>query len=146
MKRLIWPLVAIVATFALGVVSTLAITNHAEQRAIIRAQAATSAATSITLFLVSVILGMGLLAVSVVALSYWLRQRQKRARLEDALQQAQIYALLGGAHPPAPRRRPAAPSMPAPGGNIVILPGQPSPQHWGGPRGGGGTEGGWEVL
>ena len=130
MKRSTWPLIAVAAIFALGIVSTLAITDHAEQRAVIRAQTATSAATSIILFLVVVILGMGLLAVGVVALSYWLRQRQKQARLEDALQQAQIYALLGGARPPAPRRRPPAPSMPAPSGNIIVLPGggqQPAP-------------------
>ena len=123
-----WPLIAILAVFTLGVVSALAITNHAKQQAVIRTQAATSAATSITLFLVLVILGMALLAAVVVGLSCWLRQRQKRARLEDALRQAQIYALLQGARLPAPQRS-ATPAQA--GGNILVFPGsgqQPTPQ------------------
>ena len=128
MKRLTWPLIAVVTIFALGVVSALAITDHTEQQAVIRTQAAASAATTITVFLLTVILVLMLATIGTVIGSQWWKRRQKRARLEDALQQAQIYALLQGARLPAPRW-PATPAQA--GGNIIVLPGggqQPTPQ------------------
>ena len=124
MKRSTWPLIAILAVFTLGVVSALAITNHAKQQAVIRTQAATSAATSITLFLVLVILGIALLAAVVVGLSCWLRQRQEREKVRKAMQQAQIYALLSSARlPRTSAGRARVPGLDQPGGNIVIFPG-----------------------
>ena len=122
MKKAIWPIVAIVAVFALGVVTTLAITDHAEQRAVIRAQAQTSAATSITLFLVVAIIAVGVAAAAVVAASYWLRRWQENEKMRKAAQQAQVYSLLQGARPPAPRRtaRPAMPAQAVP--NILVFP------------------------
>lgn len=125
MKRLTWPIIAIVAVFVLGVVVTLAVSDHAEQQRVIRQQAQTSAAMSITLFLVAVILTVILLAGGVVAGRHWLQGYREREKIRKALQQARVYALLQGARPPTPRR----PSMPAQaGGNIVILPGQQRPQ------------------
>jgi hypothetical protein len=137
MKRLAWPTIAIAAVFALGAATALAITGHAEQRAIIRAQAATSAATSITLFLVAIIALPVIGAVGALALAAWLRGREKRARLEDALSAAQIYGALQG-RPATPRRR-AMPRQSTAGGNILVFPsGQPTPQVTIGDE--------WEVL
>jgi len=128
MKRLIWPAIAILAVFALGAVTMLAVTDHAEQRAIIRAQATTSAATSITLFLAVIIILVGGLAVAVVAASYWLRRWGEREKMRKTLEQAQVYAMLQGAQLPAPRR-PAMPHHAATGGNTYVFPqGQQAPQ------------------
>lgn len=124
MKRSTWPLIAILAVFTLGVVSALAITNHAKQQAVIRTQTATSAATSITLFLVLVILGIALLAAVVVGLSCWLRQRQEREKMRKILHQAQIYALLSGARSPRTSAgRAGVPGLDQASGNIVVFPG-----------------------
>ena len=124
MKRLAWPIIAIVAVFALGVITTLSLANHAEQRAVIRAQAQTSAATSITVFLLAVILSIVLLAVILAIGLAWWQRYQKRAKVQDALYQAQVYALLqGGAGLPAGERS-ARPLIPAPaGGNVLVFPG-----------------------
>lgn len=123
MKRLIWPAVAMLAIFTLGVVAALAVTGHARQQAVIRAQAQTSAATSITVFLLAVILSIVLLAGGVALTLAWWQRYQKRARLEDAVQQAQVYALLNGARLPAGGRS-ARPAMPAQaGGNVLVFPG-----------------------
>lgn len=122
MKRIIWPIIALVSIFALGAMTALAISDHAEQRAIIRAQATTSAATSITLFLVVAILAIGGLAVAVVGLSCWLRRWQENDKMRKTAQQAQIYAMLQGAQLPSPRR-PARPAMPAQSSpNILVFP------------------------
>lgn len=132
MKRSTWPLIAILAVFTLGVVSALAITNHAKQQAVIRTQAATSAATSITLFLVMILLGLALLAAGVVGISCWLKQRQEREKMQRALRQAQIYALLQGARSPRTSDgRAGVPGLDQANGNIIVFPGgsqQPAPQ------------------
>jgi len=135
--------VAIVAVFLLGVVVALAVSDHAEQRAIVRAQAATSAATSITIFLLAVILSIVLLAGGVFIGWHWLRVYREREKMRKAVQQAQVYALLNGARLPAGGGA-ARPSIPAPaGGNVLVFPGgqqapsvseQPEPLP------------GWEVL
>ena len=123
MKRLIWPIIALAAVFLLGVVVALAVSDHAEQQAVIRAQATTSAATSITLFLVAVILAIVLLAGGAALTLAWWTRYQKRARLAEAVQQAQVYALLQGARLPTGERS-ARPSIPAPaGGNVLVFPG-----------------------
>jgi len=120
MKRLIWPIVALLAIFALGAVVALAVTGHAQQQAVIRTQAATSAATSIIAFLLAVILALVLAVTGAVVGRQWWKRHQRRERMREALTQAQVYALLQGARLPAPRR----PSMPAQaGGNVIVLPG-----------------------
>jgi len=119
MKRLIWPIVALLAIFALGAVVALAVTGHAQQQAVIRTQAATSAATSIIAFLLAVILALVLAVTGAAIGRQWWKRHQRREKMREALAQAQVYALLQGARlPPAPRR----PSMPA-GGNVIVLPG-----------------------
>lgn len=123
MKRLIWPIVAMLAIFILGVVVALSLSAHAQQQAVIRAQATTSAATSITLFLLAVISSIVLLAGGVVIGLAWWTRYQERERMRKAVQQAQVYALLNGARLPA-GGHPARPSIPAPaGGNVLVFPG-----------------------
>ena len=141
MKRLICPLIALVAIFALGAVTTLAITDYAEQRTIVRTQTTTSAATSITLFLVVTLLALGGLAAAVVSASYWLHRWGEREKMRKAMDQAQIYALLQGAQLPAPRR----PTMShhAGGGNTFVFPQQQTPQL---PVVSDPNVGGWEVV
>ncbi len=127
MKKAIWPAIAILAVFVLGVVTTLALQARAETRAIIRAQAATSAATSITIFLVVTLLAMGGLAVAVIAASCYLRRWGEREKMRKAMGQAQIYAMLQGAQLPAPRR-PSMTSQADGGGNTFVFPQQPAAQ------------------
>ena len=115
MKHAIWPAIALLAVFALGVVTALALQDHAEQRA----QATTSAATSIILFLVVTIILVAGLAAAAVAAAYWLRRWQENEKMHKALQQAQIYSLLQGARSPSLRRA-AMPSQA--GGNIIVFP------------------------
>lgn len=123
-KRLIWPIIALAAVFLLGVVVALSVSDHAEQRAVIRAQATQSAATSITLFLLAVILSIVLLAGGVVIGWHWLRGYQEREKMRKAVQQAQVYALLNGARLPTGGHS-ARPSIPAPaGGNVLVFPGE----------------------
>ncbi|MDY6877353.1 MAG: hypothetical protein SWK90_14275 [Chloroflexota bacterium] len=127
MKRWIWPVIALVAVFVLGVVVALSLSDHAEQRAVIRAQAQTSAAMSITLFLAVVILTLVLLAGGVIIGGQWWKRRQRQAKMQDALAQAQIYSLLNGARLPAggrPTARPSIPAQQAGGSNVIIVPGQ----------------------
>jgi len=125
---------AVAMTVAWALTEQARATRQAAEAATVAAagQATMSAATSITLFLMMVILGMALLVGGTVGLSCWLRQRQKRARLEDALQQAQIYALLQGARSPRTfGSRAGTPGLAQAGGNILVFPGsgqQPTPQ------------------
>lgn len=131
MKRIIWPIIATLAVFTLGVVVTLSLSDHAEQQRVIRAQAQTSAATSITLFLLVIILSVVLLAGGVAIGWHWLRGYQEREKMRKAVQQAQVYALLNGAHSAAGvHHNTARPSIPAPtgGGNVLVFPsGQQAP-------------------
>lgn len=119
MKRMLWPVIALVAVFALGAVTALGVTDHAEQRAVIRAQARTSAATTITLFLVVTIILVAGFAAAVGGAAYWLRRWGEREQMRKAAQQAQIYAMLQGARSPSPRR-PAMPHQASP--NILVFP------------------------
>jgi len=136
MKTSTWATIALVVVFTLGAVTALAITDRAEQ-------AQTSAATSITRFLLAVIGLAVVAAVGAVVGWRWLQGYQERQKMQRAIQQAQVYAALQGARPPAGRT--ARPSTPAqPGGNVFILPGgqQTTPvQHDTGP-----SNGGWEVV
>ena len=132
MKRSTWPLIAIVAVFTLGIVSALVITNHAEQQAAVQTATATSAATSIITFLVTVILALVLAAVGVVIGWQWWKHRQRRQKMQDALHQAQIYALLQGAQSPRTSAgRARVPGLDQAGGNTIVFPGsgqQTAPQ------------------
>jgi len=128
MKKAIWPAIAILVVFALGVVTTLALQARAETRAIIRAQTVMSAATSITLFLVVVLLAMGGLTAAVVAAFCYLRWWGEREKMRKTMDQAQVYAMLQGTQLPAPRRA-AMPHQAATGGNTYVFPqGQQIPQ------------------
>lgn len=93
-------------------------TRQAAQAATVAA--ATSAATTIILFLLVVILAMVLAAVGAVLGWHWLQGYRERQRMQKALQQAQIYALLSGTRPSAGRiPRPAMPAR-----DILVFPGQ----------------------
>ena len=127
-----WTLVAIIATFALGVVTVLVIADHAKQQAAAQTATVTSAATSIITFLVTVILALVLAAVGAVIGWQWWKHRQRRQKMQDALHQAQIYALLSGARSPRTSAgRARVPGLDQPGGNTIVFPGsgqQPTPQ------------------
>jgi len=58
-----------------------------------------SAATSVRLFLWSVIIGAVLAIVGIGLALQWWTERQKQQRRQDTLEQAQIYALLTGPNP-----------------------------------------------
>ena len=119
-----WALVAIVATFALGVVTILVIADHAEQQAAVQTATATSAATSIITFLVTIILALVLAAVGAVIGWQWWKHRQRRQKMQDALHQAQIYALLSGARSlRTSAGRAGVPGLDQASGNIIVLPG-----------------------
>ncbi len=80
-----------------------------------------SAAGSIILFLMLVIIGLVASGVGmVVGYQRW-KQRQKREKMRGALEQAQVYSLLLDARPTAPRR----PSPRQAGGNVIVIPGAP---------------------
>lgn len=123
MRRLVWPVVAIVAVFLLGVVVALVVGDHVEQRAIVRTQARTSAAMSITLFLVVVILLMVLVVGGGAVGWLWWKGYRRREKLREAVAQAQVYALLNGARLPAGggAGRPSTPVQA--GGNTFVFPG-----------------------
>ena len=79
-----------------------------------------SAATSIICFLLAVIAGLLLTTASAVLAWQWWKARQKRARLQEALQQAQIYALMGGERLPTGLARRRLPYSQG-GGNVIVL-------------------------
>jgi hypothetical protein len=74
-------------------------------------QAMTSAAMSVTLFLVILLLIL-VLAIAGVAFAWtwWQRQRKREGYLK-ILRQAQVYAAMQGRRLPGPARRPAYPAM-----------------------------------
>jgi len=78
-----------------------------------------SAATSIIIFLLMIILGTGLTSAGVIIGWHWYQGYRKRRQLQDTLYQAQIYALLNGARMPAGPRQPTLPQQ----GNILVFPG-----------------------
>jgi hypothetical protein len=93
----------------------------------------TSAAVAVRRFLVGLIV-VGVLGTvgAVVGRHLW-QERQERARLQDALDQAQVYALMSGERLPQglPRR------LTQGGGNVIVVGGQeaptqarPQPQPW----------------
>jgi hypothetical protein len=79
-------------------------------------QAMTSAATSITLFLVILFLVLVLFIAGVAFAWTWWQKRQRQEQTVDMLRQAQVYAALQGRRLPGLARQPAYPTMqPLPG-------------------------------
>ena len=83
-----------------------------------------SAAVAVRRFLVGVIVAGALSTVgAVVGRRLW-KDYQKRARIQEALTQAQVYAIVSGERLPQgmPRR------LPQGGGNVIVVGGQETPQ------------------
>jgi len=85
-------------------------------------QTAISAAMSIIVFLLVIIVALVVAAVSTVVGWQWWKRYQKRQKMRDVLEQAQLYALLQGTRLPSPRS--TAGALPQqPGSNILVFPG-----------------------
>ena len=67
-----------------------------------------SAAGSIILFLILLILGKVLTLAATVASWLWWKEHRRRERLQETLRQAQLYAALGGQRLPSRRVAPQA--------------------------------------
>jgi hypothetical protein len=80
-----------------------------------------SAAASITLFLMGVLAFVVVTIVVVVVGREWWQERRRQARLREALQQAQLYALLSGERVPTGS---AQVRFPQRGGNVILIGGQ----------------------
>jgi hypothetical protein len=87
-----------------------------------------SAAVSVTLFLLILILVLILAVTGAVAAWLWWQKRQKQAQWQEALRQAQLYAILSGGSPPAHRQVPSYPAHQGMGGPVIVFPGQQHPQ------------------
>lgn len=121
MRHAGWILAAFAAVFVVGFLAALALTDHVHQQEVIRAQATTTAAATITTFLVAVIAGLLLITVVAVSVWLWLKRRQERARLDAVLRQAQIYALLCAQRLPGrPAHLSGLPQQA--GGNVFVFP------------------------
>ena len=84
----------------------------------------TSAAVAVRRFLVGLIVVGVMSTMSAVLGRHLWQEHQKQARLQDALTQAQVYALLSGERLPQglPRR------LAQGGGNVIVVGGQETPQ------------------
>jgi hypothetical protein len=87
-----------------------------------------SAAVSITLFLLVLILVLILAVAGAVAAWLWWQRRQKQMQWQEALRQAQLYAILSGGSPPAHRQVPSYTAHQGVGGPVIVFPGQQHPQ------------------
>ena len=124
-----WPLLAIVAVFGLGFVVALSIATRPRPVVVeVTQRAGPSAATTIITFLVLVILGLILAVAGGVFMMTWNKRRRRQAEMEDALAQAQAYALLQGAKPPAPRGGGLSPYAQPNSGPVIVV-GSPGPQY-----------------
>jgi len=125
-----WPLLAIVAVFGLGFVMALSVVARPRPVVVeVAPKAGPSAAMTIITFLVLVILGLILAVAGGVFAMTWNKRRRRQAELEDALAQAQAYALLQGAKPPAPRGGGLSPLSQAGSGPVIVVGGSPGPQY-----------------
>jgi hypothetical protein len=81
---------------------------------------ATSAAVAVRRFLVT-LLAIKVVGGIAVALGWqWWKARQKRAKLQEMLEKAQLYALLDG----RPPQRPVTARRLGQGGNVIVVGGQ----------------------
>jgi len=81
-----------------------------------------SAAGSIILFLILLILGKMLTLAATVAGWLWWKEHRRRERLQETLQQAQLYAALGGQRLPSRRAPQARP--------LVVIQRPAPPSRW----------------
>ena len=117
-----------------------------------------SAALSVRLFLLCLVLAPVLVAIGGLALWQWWKERQRRQEWQEILERAQLYDLLNGRQS-SPQRRASAPhSAQASGPVIVQLPAQQQPYPAAGYQATGSNQadamagfypprgGGWEVV
>jgi hypothetical protein len=95
---------------------------------------ATCAAVAVRRFLVGLLLVKVLGGIAVALGWHWWKARQKRAKLQDMLERAQLYALLDG----RPPQRPVGARRLGQGGNVIVVGGQAPPVQQPAPT--------WEVL
>ena len=125
-----WPLLAIVAVFGLGFVVAMSMVARPRPVVVeVTQKAGPSAAMTIITFLVLVILGLILAVAGGVFVMTWNKRRRRQAELEDAMYQAQAYALLQGAKPPAPRGGGLSPYTQQGSGPVIVVGGSPGPQY-----------------
>ena len=125
-----WPLLAIVAVFGLGFVVAMSMVARPRPVVVeVTQKAGPSAAMTIITFLVLVILGLILAVAGGVFVMTWNKRRRRQAELEDAMYQAQAYALLQGAKPPAPTGGGLSPYAQQGSGPVIVVGGSPGPQY-----------------
>ena len=128
---------AVIGTAALSMLTQASATREtaiAAQRAAEAAQTAaagqamTSAATSITLFLVALLLVLVLTAGGAALAWSWWQKQQKHRNTFDLLRQAQLYTLLNGQPSPTLRSprvpRPQTYNLPTTNDPLVVMPAQ----------------------
>jgi hypothetical protein len=84
---------------------------------------ATSAAVTVRRFLLGLLAVKVLGGIAAVAGWHWWKARQKRAKLQDMLEAAQLYAALEG----GPAQRPVSARRLGEGGNVIVVGGQAPP-------------------
>jgi hypothetical protein len=92
-----------------------------------------SAAVTVRWFLLALLVLPVASGIAVVAGWQWWKARQKRAKLQEMLEQAQLYALLDG----RPPQRAVTARRLGQGGNVIVVGGQ-APAQQPAPR--------WEVI
>jgi hypothetical protein len=92
-----------------------------------------SAAASVRWFLLGLLLLKVAGGIAVALGWHWWKQRQKRARLQEMLEQVQLYALLDGRPQGAVTARRLGQ-----GGNVIVVGGQGAPVQQPSPT--------WEVV
>jgi hypothetical protein len=94
-----------------------------------------SAAVTVRWFLLALLVLPVAGGIAVVAGWQWWKARQKRAKLQEMLEQAQLYALLDGR---PPQRAVTARRLGQGGGNVIVVGGQGAPVQQPAPT--------WEVV
>jgi hypothetical protein len=87
-----------------------------------------SAAVSVTLFLLALVLALILGVAGAAAAWLWWQRRQKQMQWQEALRQAQLYAILSGGRPSGHGQLPSYPAHQGVGGPVIVFPGQQHPQ------------------
>ena len=120
MKKSAWPIVAILAIFALGFMSALAVRRPATVEIVNRGP---SAATSIVLFLLVVLAVMVGLGVAAVVVWQALKAREQTRRME---QTALLFGAKNTPSTPRPARRAVQPG--SDGGTVIMIGGGGQPR------------------